>query len=1205
MANAHPIVPEKFLYLKGGRGRDPALVLEENFKLNALATRPVIWDTCQKLYYVFQSWPSFWAWRDEIPVSKQCFDEVIFGTTPQRLKFDIDVTDAKIDAIDFETVRAFAGDPPPIALEENDAPVDDVLAGIFALDDDDCSSGADEFDGFLADVFTCDDDDCLAEIHNDVKEMDDFLAELNYEEVAEINDDNSLAEICGQPLQRKKVDAIIRGLINVVLEEFQGVYIDTDVAMTAQDLVVMESSGPVGPGYKYSFHIIVLAAAVANNEEAKGFTAQVLSRLPAAIRELVDPQVNKSLQNFRLVGSSKPGSNRVMTVTTRFGTADPPRADTIIRTPPGVKILPPMFAEGRRAGVQARLPDLPNEDLRTVLNAVARARASIDHEFLRVQGDLFIFRRVRPGFCFLCDRVHEHDNTLIVKTVLVAPAAAPDGVPAPHRVVEYCRRKSGAARDLAIIDLAPRVPYDGIAAPGGAKEAQARVMSCIESRIAAIQTNFVDPHLANATRLENLPQRLVYSEPNMRAYSSVPTLAVKGQMKLGKTKALREYLDHDFPVRPGGLHTPVIRMVTFRQTFSKSMQREHFRDFELYSDHSGDLDHIRFPRLIVQVESLHRLQMGEAPEPIDLLILDEVESILAQFNSGLHKRFNAAFAMFKWMLATAKHVICIDANIGDRTLRVLEHVRPNYPVTFHWNQFQRAEGDQFYFSADKSAWLDHLFDRLSLGQRIVLPTNSLAEARTLWATINARHPDKNVRLYSSETPPSEKEHHFADVHAHWSNLDVLIFTPTISAGVSYELEHFDVLFGLFNSASCCVETCRQMLARVRNIATKEHFIHLSGGGNRLPTNVDTIRRLLFDKRANLYRTIDNRAAPLALQFEYGADGDILFHESSYFILWLETARIENLSANAFVNRFIDQVADTGATVAPLTALPGADERLARLKTEYTAVKLELTERESAAIAAAPEFSPDEVAQIRDQLSRQLDVSEPDRLGVQKYQLRETYRWHGRPIDSKFITTYGKPEVSCVYRNLLRVTAEDTVANALREIQNQEAASNNFLMQNRLRGGDAGESRDLHHRYVFQSHFLAIWLLQICGFSCIRDPAHLHEVTVYTNLREQERALLEKIPHIEFEFRHRCPNIWMIAAEQNISLYVAKILAIINRVLRKMYGIAIQRVTGAEERYFHLTPTRIGRLFVFSREPVPDDAPDGPKPHIPSRLGGGD
>jgi len=796
--------PEVYTYLRGGAERPPAEVAEAHYSPAELRARIIVRDESRQKYAIFATWADFWSWQDSRAEEERCFHEVIFGDTPQRLKFDIDAPGAKIDALEWGPEGGLGGEDP---------------------------------------------------------EAHAYLELLLGEPAGAPSVLTEAAQALGR--QRRKAEAFLEHFLEVLLEELHVAYHGVDdLHATRRDLIVADSSGPSGGGMKYSYHVLVAPYVVASNEEAKGFTARVLERLAPPLRGLVDPQVNKSLQNFRLVGSSKPGSGRVKRLTARFGTASVLPPGAVVRGEPGARVLARLYTEETGDG-GARLreggdprawePPLAEGDVAEALG-VARAAGLLEaHVFQRAEGGLLLFRRTAPGHCGICGRVHEHDNTLMLS--LVPQEDGGDGERVPHTLLEHCRHAArGATRAVGVVGAPRREPY---APPAGGRRGKGRAGLTVEARVAALAAGEIDPHRAAASGFERLPaaQRHVYSEPQMRPYEAVPTLAVKAQMKMGKSRALRAYIDREYPRASGGAREPVIRFGTFRRTFSKTAQQA-FPDFALYSDHGGDLDHLRFPRLIVQVESLHRLPMPEAPEPVDLLVLDEVESILAQFNSGLHRNFTASFAMFQWMVATADRVVVMDANLGDRTLRLLERLRGGRPPLFHWNQHPQAEGDRYYFAGEQGVWLDHLYERLRGGQRAVVATNSLAEAEALEAGIRARFPEKAVGLYSSKTPQATKDAHFADLHTHWTALDVLIYTPTVSAGVSYELEHFDVLFGHFTDASCDVETCRQMLARVRNLGTREHFIHLSGRACNLPTEVADLRRLLRDKRSGLYRRLD-------------------------------------------------------------------------------------------------------------------------------------------------------------------------------------------------------------------------------------------------------------------------------------------------------------------------------------------------------------
>ena len=1136
--------PKEFKYLRPAAGRQDQDVVCANYSNSDLSVRAVVRDTSRNCFLVFQDWPAFWAWRRAY-AGPACFDEVVFGWTPQLLKFDVDAPAHLVDALD----------PPAAAGAASNADV----AALFGFD-------LDEEDAGVPEVASAD---------------------------------------AAAALRSAKMDSAMSQILDAVLDELHAAYCGLDVVTaTRDDLVVLDASGPAEGSWKYSFHVLVLLHAVANNEEAKGLTDRVLARLPAGLRPLLDAGVNKSVQNFRLPGSSKPGSARVLEVSTAYGTAAVPHEVAVVRAAPGARVLARLLTaavegggfrllDGSAAAKFAPGPAIEGVDVEVVL-AAARNAGVLDaaHELYQVCGGLLLFRRLSASHCRVCARVHAHDNTLMIA---VTPADGPPGDPAPPmcHLTQICRR-GGRGEVFAVVSLARPPPAPAAPAPTGIPAADLQrpeTAKAIDIRIAQIRDGAVDPHAAAASGFEALPaaRKHVYSADTMAAYEAVPTLAVRAQMKLGKTRQLREYIDREYPA--AAACPPVIRFVTFRQTFSKSMQQGAFADFELYSDHTGDLDPVRFPRLIVQAESLHRLPMPAAPEPPDLLVLDEAESILAQFNSGLHRRFNASFAMFQWLVANSARVVVMDANLGDRTLNVLLGMRPAHPPFFHWNQYSRAATDSYAFTADLGLWLDHLYCRLAAGQRVVIPTNSLAEAEAFEAGIRERFPDKAVRLYSSKTSQADKARHFADVHTHWGCLDVLIYTPTVSAGVSFELKHFDALFGYFVDSSCDVETCRQMLGRVRDIRTGDHVLCLAGRPNSLPDTVDEIRRLVYDKRSNLYRDLDGAGAQLALQYEYAPDGALRFHETPYLRLWLETTRVENLSRNAFVARFVDQVADSGAAVASLGALAGAEGRILVIRAAHRDHKLGNSAAECAALSAAPDLCPEEAALVRERLSAQVDVPAADVLGLQKFNLRDCYMWHDRPVGPEFVRQYRPRGAVRVFKNLVRACSAPTSGEAIARIREFEAG--------RHLAAVGGGVHDLNVRYVYQAHYLAITLLRMCGFRCFTDPMVVREEVLYHALRACEARLLQSLEAISFEFEVRRPSVRSIVSEFDPPAYIRKVLGVVNPVVRMMYGIEVRRSpAGAGGNDYAIAQTPTGRLFRIIRpgDPPPD------VPYIVSQLG---
>jgi hypothetical protein len=1178
-------MPAEFRYLVNKDRRGDGLSVEGQFKREALVARPVIRDEFHNRFLVFEGRGEALAWCEAQPEAEKCFHEVVFGFLPQRIKFDVDAPAHKLDALPEATLRA-------------------AVRAAEGSPREDAGAEADDLGAYL---------DEILDARPDTPVPEDPFAVLGLDAPETPPPSPDTAE----EGRAAKARVIVGLLIEAILDEFYVAYYGVeDILPARDDLAVTDSSGPTASGWKYSYHVLALPYAVVDNEEAKEFTARVLARLPEPVRAFVDPDVNKRIQNFRLAGSAKPGTGRYKRATPEaaeaFGTArGVSAADLFVTALPGSRVLARVYTEpapGDRARKGERAPvALQGPAVKAALDLAAAHGVTVGHAYSETRGSLLCFTREEPSHCRICGETHHRDNSLMLS---LEPADAGHDGPWPGtgavtcRLVEHCRQARGRGRTVGELQVraedlrglggrAPRAKAPPAAGLG--------LGELVAARVAAIGAGRANPHEALASEFERLPeaQKTVYAEPTMRDYELVPTLAVLAQMKLGKTKAMRRFLDAHFAA--DGLAPPVVRFVTFRQTFSRSLA-ESFPDFALYSDVVGDLDAVRHPRLIVQAESLHRLKMTARPEPVDLLVLDEAESILAQFNSGLHRHFNAAFAMFQWMLRTARHVVVMDANLGDRTFRTLARMRPAHPPHFHWNRFARAADDAYFFTADQGAWLGELYAQVRAGRRVVVPTNSLEEARAFEQGIRAQFPARRVMLYSSETPPTEKARHFADVHTYWTQFDVLIYTPTCSAGVSFELEHFDALFGYFCDASCDVETCRQMLGRVRNLRTREHYICLRATGAALPTAVDDIRRAVYDKRTALFRSIEDTA----LQWSYAddPDGGIRYYESDYFHLWLETVRVGNLSRNDFARRFIDQVADTGARVATLAPRPELDG--AALLLDHRAARADLKAARAEAVAGAEDLSPDEAAGVREALSAQRDVEPARRLAYDKYLLRDAYAWHDRPLDADFVLAYQGRDARRVYRNLCRITEGRSVLESLKAMREREAGHYAYVMETRTEAaGFVNESRDLlrdKSTYVFQAHFIAVWFLCLCGLSSVVDKARVHEAELEARLRGAIPALRKALDRIVFEFEIRRPNLDRLARELDRARFLSGMLGLVNGVLRATYGVQVQRVAKrAGGGAYFLNQSPVGRLFVFSREPEPDDTPKGPRPHIPSNL----
>ena len=930
--------------------------------------------------------------------------------------------------------------------------------------------------------------------------------------------------IIGSKIQRLKFDIdimdtivnvidikkVMTTIIDTIISTIHGLYycID-DIVLSYKDFIVTDSSGCINEKYKHSYHIILYTYGLANYIEAKYITDNVIDNLPEDYKKYIDRSINKKLQNFRILFSSKRNSDRYKTICNKFITnSDVTLLDTLILPFVGIKVLSKLCEEENLSDNEENIDDnddIDNETVKKIINASKTYNILDGHKIRDIKGNSINFDRMYPTHCYICNEIHHKDNSLILQYDDMTGC-----------IYEYCRQ---GYKSRYICNIS-----------GTFKK----------------QLN-VDNIKKYTTKFDSLPNANIYSCNHMKDYELVDTLVVKAQMKLGKTKTLHKFVKDNFD------NKSTIRFITFRQTFSNHIY-SLFNDFELYSNIKGSISSHKYKRVIIQVESLYRLQFEETV--IDLLILDEVESILSQLSSGLHKNFNSSFAIFLWLLKCSKHVICLDANLSDRSYNILTKFRNN-DIFYHHNKWKSSQDDIYCITHDKNMWISNLLSKISNNNRVVIPTNSIMEAKTCEMIILNSFPHLKVKVYSSEMKQSEKQLYFNDVHKYWSELDILIYTPTCSAGISYEMEHFDVLFGYFTNMSCDVETCRQMINRVRNIKSKEYYIYLEELDlPKLPTNPHELHNYLFNKRSNLVNYMkDNN-----IQWYYDISGKIKFYETDYYYVWLENSAISNISKNNFISRFYSQVKESGATISNMQSISTIDYK------DHKLVRKQIEEKKNGDICNSKELSQEDVEIIIDKMTKQLDIEQDEFLSYEKHKLRKYYKFDG-PLTSTFVELYYPKHIQQIYKNLCDISACDTIDKSIERLLKIESERFMSIISTSASYKNKLEQYDLHNDkqlYTSLSHMIVSKIIVSVG-------------TEFMKLIEYENIINIKLAPLFAEYEK------YLSIELNIK-FTNDIKKDINAILKKMYGLRMYKF-GDEVRLKKCNKS--GKLFTFNKVKTDD------------------
>jgi hypothetical protein len=749
------------------------------------------------------------------------------------------------------------------------------------------------------------------------------------------------------------------------------------------------------------------------------------------------------------------------------------------------------------------------------------------------------FNREYPTYCKLCKEVHHKDNTLIVHVY-------------NNKVYELCRHSQGRKLFLFNVKLEEEDGED-------------------------IGNLVNEENIAHNTLFDLLPddQKNVYNKPKMEQYEYVGTLAIQAQMKMGKTNQLAKSLDNWYP--RDSIKIPKIICVTFRITFTNDFKMK-FPDFVAYNNVQGPLNQ---PKLIVQVESLHRLQINRNTEKPTCVIIDEVESVLEQFSSKLIKNHNAVWAAFEWLLKTAEQLIVMDANLSDRTFRVLQRMRPDFPIYFHKNAFLRALDDNYKFTNSYDILLYHMLEDIKKGKKIVVASNNLRQAEIIHSILCSKFPDREILFYSSKTLASLKNKHFENVSKYWK-VDILMYTPTVTAGISFEEKWFDVLYGYFNDQSCTVETCRQMIGRVRNISNFN--IYLNGRRKNLPTSIDIINKLVHNKRSMLF----SDANISGLTYSYDDNGDLKYYQTSYYYLWLENIRMSNLSKNNFKGHFINQVKDSGATTGELEIDNAGVKMLRDVNRTRIDNKLQVKEDNASRIVNADILSPEELMAVSAKLKSGEDVNGDLIDSYNRTKLVNTYNWRGKHLTCSFVKDYSNLYVKKWYFNISALFREKSVEDSLEFIRKHEYGLFNGMMQSRNVGlPEFTEISDLNINYKYHIYSLSLQLMLLLGYNKdIRISRIQHPNELYANICNNYKYIIDSIlPMLQSDINLFIPSMQRLANNKNNKeKFISLMLQPVNDVMQNLYGYKIKRCRhknkyiNKETVYYTLYHKALGKLF---------------------------
>jgi hypothetical protein len=340
-----------------------------------------------------------------------------------------------------------------------------------------------------------------------------------------------------------------------------------------------------------------------------------------------------------------------------------------------------------------------------------------------------------------------------------------------------------------------------------------------------VRTDAVNADATYHQQAKNIAWAQDYDAPSMRPYPDRPIVCVCAGMGVGKSVEMVAFVKR-LPRKEKLLLL----------TFSRALALKAYREFGglgfvNYQDSYGE---IRDDRVIVCTDSLHRVVTSN----FDVVIVDEVLSVILHFNSPLMERRAENSQLFELQLRQARRILVLDAAADSSTVKqVVDYFADAKLATPYWirNTYIRPSNRKcelilcneggvvatrqtaIICVALKVAAL------LDAGKRVFVPSATKRLTDGLERFVKETRPHIRIRKHNSSTGAAE----LADVNTTWSECDLLITSPSVSAGVSYEgilvdgkrEPHFHALVAHFVNSpfTPSADICLQMAFRVRGL----------------------------------------------------------------------------------------------------------------------------------------------------------------------------------------------------------------------------------------------------------------------------------------------------------------------------------------------------------------------------------------------------
>ncbi|AHC54807.1 replication [Tunisvirus fontaine2] len=583
---------------------------------------------------------------------------------------------------------------------------------------------------------------------------------------------------------------------------------------------------------------------------------------------------------------------------------------------------------------------------------------------------------------------------------------------------------------------------------------------------------------------------------------------VVSAMGTGKTKALVRYIQRQPKAS--------VLFVTYRRSLAKELWSK-LEGFSHYEDLSGEINK---EKLVIQVDSLHRCVRTK----YDIVVCDEASYMLGRLATCI-KNTEECWDVLENYLKSANESFFLDKNMSSTEVDVL--ARLGISTFVIRNDFKAHTARTCLVSPDFLEFKSSLLDDLVSGLKICFASSSKKKLEVVCK--EAETLGHSVLWYTGD---GKSQDVWLDG---WDKYDMVAYTPTISAGVSYERKHFDKMYGYFSSWSCCAEECEQMLFRVRNIEKNEMVICFDGRGMDVPTTRKGVRASI-KKDHNCCRSLPT------LKWDRRTPGCPLDMAHVFTRLYVDTIVKQNVSKKALAVTLLCLLKGQGVNIKIRGNEMTEEEREDALE-QLAETKGILEREETVAFCGSPAIQDNHQFEY---LCNLKDRTKEESYSIKKYIMASRLQVEQEDVTPEFFVTY-KDQVK-QFANLkiaFSGTEEEQKARLLEMSDELNFAKEEMTTIQKLKCGTRLE------KIVYAKR-----LLKLLGFGDILARKRIGKDEMSQRLSCVRKTVLKS--------RYFQQLFGKLPESEDL------LLRWVNGVLRGMFGCSVQKTSKSKCFYWHLS-----------------------------------